>query len=71
MFVFCSCSLFLDNVVAVWDVRRPYIPFASFTEHSDDVTGQCTPPMYSVLHQCTVYSTNVQCIYIQYRCVSV
>jgi WD40 repeat protein len=33
-----SCSLFLDNVVAVWDVRRPYIPFASFTEHSDDVT---------------------------------
>ena len=35
-----SCSLFLDNVVAVWDVRRPYIPFASFTEHSDDVTGQ-------------------------------
>ena len=35
-----SCSLFLDNVVAVWDVRRPYIPFASFTEHSDDITGQ-------------------------------
>ena len=26
--------------MAVWDVRRPYIPFASFTEHSDDVTGK-------------------------------
>jgi WD40 repeat protein len=35
-----SCSLFLDNVVAVWDVRRPYIPFASFTEHTDDITGE-------------------------------
>lgn len=23
----------------LWDTRRPFIPFASFTEHSDDVTG--------------------------------
>ena len=24
----------------MWDVRRPFIPFASFAEHSDDVTGE-------------------------------
>ena len=35
-----SCSQFLDNVVAIWDIRRPFIPFASFSEHTDDVTGE-------------------------------
>ena len=35
-----SCSQFLDNSVLVWEVRRPFIPFASFAEHSDDVTGE-------------------------------
>ena len=25
--------------MAVWDVRRSYIPLASFMSHSDDVTG--------------------------------
>ena len=35
-----SCSQFLDNSVLVWDVRRPFIPFASFAKHSDDVTGE-------------------------------
>ena len=34
-----SCSHLLDTVVAVWDVRRSYIPLASFMSHSDDVTG--------------------------------
>ena len=24
----------------MWEVRRPFIPFASFAEHSDDVTGE-------------------------------
>lgn len=33
-----SCSHLLDTVVAVWDVRRSYIPLASFMSHSDDVT---------------------------------
>ncbi|XP_064395171.1 GATOR2 complex protein WDR24-like [Halichondria panicea] len=33
-----SCSHFLDNTVQIWDYRRPFIPFASFTEHTDDVT---------------------------------
>ena len=23
----------------LWDYRRPFIPFASFAEHNDDVTG--------------------------------
>ena len=40
LFYLISCSHFLDNTVQVWDFRRPYIPFASFTEHSDDVTGR-------------------------------
>ena len=39
---FYSCSQFLDNVVAIWDIRRPFIPFASFSEHTDDVTGEGT-----------------------------
>ena len=34
-----SCSHLLDTVIAVWDVRRSYIPLASFMSHSDDVTG--------------------------------
>ena len=34
-----SCSHFLDNMVAIWDFRRPYVPFASFSEHADDITG--------------------------------
>lgn len=33
-----SCSHLLDNVVAVWDIRRPFIQYATFGEHSDDVT---------------------------------
>jgi len=36
----CSCSQFLDNAVQIWDVRRPYIPFGTFIEHTDDVTGK-------------------------------
>ncbi|XP_065918943.1 GATOR2 complex protein WDR24-like [Dysidea avara] len=34
-----SCSQILDNMVAVWDIRRSYIPLASFMSHSDDVTA--------------------------------
>ena len=39
-FLLFSCSHFLDNAVQIWDVRRPYIPFGSFVEHTDDVTGK-------------------------------
>ncbi|GAB6027610.1 hypothetical protein CHUAL_001851 [Chamberlinius hualienensis] len=34
-----SSSLVVDSSVAVWDIRRPYIPFASFDEHKDVATG--------------------------------
>eukprot|EP00117_Sycon_ciliatum_P006615 scpid23107/ scgid10081/ WD repeat-containing protein 24 len=34
-----SCALLLDFNIHVWDIRRPYIPFASFQEHKDVATG--------------------------------
>ncbi|UYV77331.1 WDR24 [Cordylochernes scorpioides] len=36
-----SCSLVVDFNVNIWDIRRPYIAFASFTEHKDVATGIC------------------------------
>ena len=29
----------MDFDIHVWDIRRPYIPYASFSEHKDVVTG--------------------------------
>lgn len=34
-----SCALVVDCSINVWDIRRPYIPFASFNEHKDIPTG--------------------------------
>ena len=34
-----SCSLIVDFDIHVWDIRRPYLPYASFSEHKDVVTG--------------------------------
>ncbi|KNC83575.1 hypothetical protein SARC_04180 [Sphaeroforma arctica JP610] len=34
-----SCALVTDNSIHVWDLRRPFIPTASFTRNSDLVTG--------------------------------
>ncbi|KAG8199533.1 hypothetical protein JTE90_009375 [Oedothorax gibbosus] len=34
-----SSSLVVDFTVNVWDVRRPFVPFACFTEHKDVATG--------------------------------
>ncbi|XP_032814997.2 GATOR2 complex protein WDR24 isoform X2 [Petromyzon marinus] len=34
-----TCSMMVDHSVSVWDVRRPYIPFAAFPEHRDVTTG--------------------------------
>lgn len=34
-----SCALMVDCSINVWDIRRPYIPFASFNEHKDIPTG--------------------------------
>ncbi|VVC45443.1 WD40/YVTN repeat-like-containing domain,WD40-repeat-containing domain,WD40 repeat,WD40 repeat [Cinara cedri] len=33
-----SSALVLDSAINVWDVRRPYIPYASFTKHTDVAT---------------------------------
>ncbi|XP_037945419.1 GATOR complex protein WDR24 [Teleopsis dalmanni] len=34
-----SCALVVDYSIHVWDIRRPYIPFASFNEHTNVTTG--------------------------------
>lgn len=33
-----SCALLLDNNVTIWDIRRPFVPFAAFQEHHDVAT---------------------------------
>ncbi|XP_064455618.1 GATOR2 complex protein WDR24-like isoform X2 [Ornithodoros turicata] len=38
-FHLASSSLVVDFSINVWDVRRPYVPFAAFTEHKDVATG--------------------------------
>ena len=38
-FNIASCALVVDHHVSVWDIRRPYIPFAAFTRHQDVATG--------------------------------
>ena len=35
-----SCALLVDCGINVWDIRRPYIPFATFNEHKDVVSGK-------------------------------
>ncbi|XP_028823018.1 GATOR2 complex protein WDR24 isoform X2 [Denticeps clupeoides] len=34
-----TCSMMVDHNIYVWDIRRPYIPFATFEEHKDVTTG--------------------------------
>ena len=34
-----SCALVVDFGINVWDIRRPYVPFATFNEHKDVATG--------------------------------
>ena len=38
-FHIASVALVVDCTVNVWDVRRPYIPYAAFTNHKDVATG--------------------------------
>lgn len=38
-FHIASCALVVDCNVNVWDIRRPYIPFAAFDQHKDVATG--------------------------------
>uniref|UniRef100_A0A336LK17 GATOR2 complex protein WDR24 n=1 Tax=Culicoides sonorensis TaxID=179676 RepID=A0A336LK17_CULSO len=39
VFHIASCALVVDYSVHIWDVRRPYIPYASFNEHTNVTTG--------------------------------
>ncbi|GAB0092870.1 GATOR complex protein WDR24 [Sergentomyia squamirostris] len=34
-----SCALVVDYSIYIWDVRRPFIPYASFNEHTNVTTG--------------------------------
>ncbi|KAE8744591.1 hypothetical protein FOCC_FOCC008720 [Frankliniella occidentalis] len=53
-----SCALVVDSSINVWDIRRPYIPFASFKEHKDVATGLAwrgDPQVFlSVSRDCTL-----------------
>ncbi|KYN00468.1 PREDICTED: WD repeat-containing protein 24 [Cyphomyrmex costatus] len=54
-----SCALVVDCSINVWDIRRPYIPFASFNEHKDVPTGVAwrgNPHSFlSTSRDCTLY----------------
>lgn len=39
MYHIASCALVIDSSIHIWDVRRPYIPYASFNDHKDITTG--------------------------------
>ncbi|XP_052255836.1 GATOR complex protein WDR24-like isoform X2 [Dreissena polymorpha] len=34
-----SCSLLIDFNINIWDIRRPYVPFATFDMHKDATTS--------------------------------
>lgn len=34
-----SCALVVDYSIYIWDVRRTYLPYAAFTEHTNVTTG--------------------------------
>ena len=48
-----SCALVVDHHVSVWDVRRPYIPMAAFTEHQDVATGMIWHKDSDILYSCS------------------
>ena len=58
-FHIASCSLVVDHHVSVWDIRRPYIPFAAFTEHDDVATDiiwhKESEMLLSCSKDCTLY----------------
>ncbi|EPB79854.1 WD domain, G-beta repeat protein [Ancylostoma ceylanicum] len=37
-FHIASCAVVNDMSVHIWDIRRPFLPYASFEDHSDSVT---------------------------------
>lgn len=44
-----SCSLVVDYSIYIWDVRRPFIPYASFNEHTNVTTDICFKGVPDVL----------------------
>lgn len=41
MYNIASASLVSDYSVYVWDLRRPYLPYIAFDDHTNVVTGIC------------------------------
>lgn len=62
-----SCSLVQDFSINVWDVHRPYIPFASFMEHNDSTTGlawrKSTSSLVSTSKDGTLYQHSISDAY--------
>lgn len=58
-FHIASCALVVDCNINIWDVRRPYIPFACFDQHKDVPTGVAwrgQPHIFlSTSRDCTLY----------------
>ncbi|OWF39356.1 WD repeat-containing protein 24 [Mizuhopecten yessoensis] len=55
-----SSSLLVDFSINIWNIQRPYIPFASFEEHKDvttDIVWKKEDPhmFYSCSKDCTLY----------------
>lgn len=48
-FHIASCSLVVDYSIYIWDVRRPFIPYASFNEHTNVTTDICFKGVPDVL----------------------
>lgn len=58
-FHIASCSLVVDYSIYMWDVRRPFIPYASFNEHTNvttDIAFQGVPDvLLSTSKDSTIY----------------
>ncbi|XP_074659369.1 GATOR2 complex protein WDR24-like isoform X2 [Tubulanus polymorphus] len=54
-----SCALMTDYSINVWDIRRPYIPFAQFNQHKNVTTSiiwKHDPHVFlSASKDCTIY----------------
>lgn len=48
-FHIASCSLVVDYSIYIWDVRRPFIPYASFNEHTNVTSDICFKGIPDVL----------------------
>ena len=60
-----SCSLLVDFNINVWEIRRPYIPFAAFSEHKDVVTGQYSAKASKFTSSPQIFEVSVtSCVYI-------